>query len=360
MRNIASEWRNLAEGLLHVEALEAQFRAEWGPRLEEARRKINEAKLQRARERGRAALIIASVIAVLLSAVTVVMLLVSPLEAVAAFFFLALLVPVTLALYGVSSLLETPDSPFRYSNLSARWWHTISGRAPTVRRSEPALPARRYGEEGEVAFVSYLARALPKEYVAVRGLLVARNLDADVIVTGPTGIWVYEVKHWSGEIICERGEWRRVKTYRERGGRLVQELEVLRPFDRQWATEATAVKDALRRRLLRYPDLQEAVGGGLVFTHAGFSFYADGSCRARVFYAEVVCGGPLGRPGGARPHHGESAARCGLPPRAVRPAARATRGSAVGDVVRGRASRAPPPGGRLTGHFLPLGRRRAR
>ena len=134
-----------------------------------------------------------------------------------------------------------------------------------------------------MAFVSYLARALPKEYVAVRGLLVARNLDADVIVTGPTGIWVYEVKHWSGEITCERGEWRRVKTYRERGGRLEQEPEVLRPFDRQWATEAAAVKDALRRRLLRYPDLQEAVGGGLVFTHAGFSFYADGSCRARVF-----------------------------------------------------------------------------
>ena len=142
MRNIASEWRNLAEGLLHVEALEAQFRAEWGPRLEEARRKINEAKLQRARERGRAALIIASVIAVLLSAVTVVMLLVSPLEAVAAFFFLALLVPVTLALYGVSSLLETPDSLFRYSNLSAtvmraRWRSYPTSLARCPRSTSP-------------------------------------------------------------------------------------------------------------------------------------------------------------------------------------------------------------------------------
>ena len=39
----------------------------------------------------------------------------------------------------------------------------------------------------------------------MRGLLVARNL----VVVDPTGVWVYEVKHWSGEITCERGEWRR-------------------------------------------------------------------------------------------------------------------------------------------------------
>ena len=39
MRTIAPQCRNLAEGFLRVEALEARFRAEWGPRLEEARRK---------------------------------------------------------------------------------------------------------------------------------------------------------------------------------------------------------------------------------------------------------------------------------------------------------------------------------
>lgn len=60
-------------------------------------------------------------------------------------------------------------------------------------------------------------------------------------------IWVYEVKHYSGEITCERGQWRTVKTYRQPGGRLVRELEVLRPFDKQWVKEASAVKEALRR-----------------------------------------------------------------------------------------------------------------
>jgi hypothetical protein len=142
------------------------------------------------------------------------------------------------------------------------------------------LPARRYGDIGEESFVSYLSSRLSQEYVAVRGLLVVRNLDADVIVVGPTGIWVYEVKHWSGAIDCERGEWRRVKSYRQPGGRFVREIEKLKPFDRQWAKEAGAVRENLRRRLPEFPELPNSVRGGLVFTHSNVSFGEDGSCQA--------------------------------------------------------------------------------
>jgi hypothetical protein len=115
--------------------------------------------------------------------------------------------------------------------------------------------------------------------LAIRGPLVAPNLDADVIVAGPTGVWVYEVKNWSGQITCERGGWRRVKTYRQPGGRLVREIESLRPFDKQWAKEANSVREVLRGQMPDHPDLSEAIGGGLVFTHAGLSFIADDSCR---------------------------------------------------------------------------------
>jgi hypothetical protein len=207
MRSVAPEWRNLAEGLLRIETLEARFRAEWVPQLEEARRKRNEAERQRARIRGRATLIAAPVIGILLCVVTLVLLLFFPLEDVFAIFVLALVALVILVLYGVWSLLYTPDFPPVPLDLSGRWWHTVSGRSSSsVRRSGPVLEARYYGDQGEEAFVSYLARALPKDYIAVRGLLVARNLDADLIVVGPTGVWVYEVKHWTGEITCERGE----------------------------------------------------------------------------------------------------------------------------------------------------------
>lgn len=282
MRSIGPEWRNLAEGLLCVETLEAQFRAEWNSRLERAWEKRNEIERRRAREQGYAALITASVVALLLSVVTLILLLFSPLEVVATVFVLALMLPVILGLYGGWSFFHTPDAFLVSSDLSGQWWRTISGHTPPVLRSGPVLPARRYGDEGEEAFVSHLAGALPPGYVAVRGLLVTRNLDADVIVVGPTGIWIYEVKHWSGEITCERGEWRRTKTYRERGGRLVRELEVLRPFDRQWAKEAGTVKETLRRRLPKCQNLPVAVDGGLIFTHGRFSFHADGSCKAWV------------------------------------------------------------------------------
>jgi hypothetical protein len=49
VRNIGYEWRDLAEGFLRVEALEARFRAEWGSRLERARRERMEAERQKAR-----------------------------------------------------------------------------------------------------------------------------------------------------------------------------------------------------------------------------------------------------------------------------------------------------------------------
>ncbi len=77
-----------------------------------------------------------------------------------------------------------------------------------------------------------------------------------------------------------KGSRRRTKTYRERGGRLVRAVQGIRPFDGQWAKEASAVREALRLGLPGHPGLHGAVGGGLVFTHPGLSFSEDGSCRA--------------------------------------------------------------------------------
>lgn len=282
MRNIGPEWRNLAEGFLRVEALEAQFRAEWSPRLEEAWRQRSEAEQQKFRGRGRAALVAAAVLALLFVGVGLVLLLLS--SAATITFVLALVVPTMLALVGGLYLIHTPDPLPDFSDLSARWWDTIARGTLSVREAGPNQPARHYGDQGEVAFVQYLAATLPPEgYVAVRGLLVARRLDADVIVVGPTGLWVYEVKNWSGVITCEYGQWQRIKTYRGPGGYPVEEHEVLRPFDKQWIKEVNAVKETLRRRVSRYSDLHEAVGGGIVFTHDRASFSADISCRARLY-----------------------------------------------------------------------------
>ena len=279
MRNIAPQWRDLAEGFLAVDDLEAQFRAEWGPGLEEARRKKDEDERQRSRERGRAAILVASVLVFSLFALALVLRLLS-FGGTTVVLVLAVVVPAILTIYGAWALQHTPNPLPDPSDLSGRWWGTVSAYGPSVRRPGPALEARDYGDQGEEALISLLSKALSGDYVALRGALVARNLDADLLVVGPTGVWIYEVKHWSGEITCRGGEWLRTKTYRERGGRLVREVQVLRPFDGQWAKEASAVREALRLGLPGHPGLHGAVGGGLVFTHPGLSFSADASCRA--------------------------------------------------------------------------------
>jgi len=82
-------------------------------------------------------------------------------------------------------------------------------------------PKGTHGDEGVERFWSYLGMRLPDKYVAVRDLLVRRGLDVDILVAGPTGIWLFEVKHWTGEITCRGGRWRKeknlVRTWRLRG-----------------------------------------------------------------------------------------------------------------------------------------------
>ncbi len=280
VRNIGPEWRDLAEGHLRVEALQAQFRAEW-LRVEEAWRKRSEAEQQKFRRRGRIALAFAAGLALLILAGALVLL---PLSSYAsANLLLTLLVPAMVSLVGGLFFLHSPSSPPKPPNLSVQWWQTVARGALSVRPPAPHLPARSYGDVGEVAFLSRLSSTLPDGYVAVRGLLVAYRLDADVIVVGPTGLRVYEVKNWSGVITCEYGQWRRVKTHRGPGGHPVQEHEVLRPFDKQWIKEANAVRETLRRRVPQCSDLYKAIGGGIVFTHDGASFSADITCRTRLY-----------------------------------------------------------------------------
>ncbi len=147
MRTIGYEWRNLAEGLLRVEALQARFRFEWGPRLEVARKKRHEAQLRKLRERGHAALDAASVLAVLLFVMALALLLLYP-PAVAFVLVLALVIPAVLVLYGAWALFHTPSPLPDPSDLSGQWWATISKSAPSARRSGPAPSGRRYEDVG--------------------------------------------------------------------------------------------------------------------------------------------------------------------------------------------------------------------
>jgi Nuclease-related domain len=148
-------------------------------------------------------------------------------------------------------------------SLVDQWWQQISDNG-TYRRKDHS----DYGDEGETKFYRHLAQTLPNNHVGIRGILVKPRLDVDVLVVGPTNVWIFEVKHWTGTISCRNGTWRRTKTYYEPGGYPSQKEVQIKPFDRQWMSEQREVKETLRRHV-RPSRLADQVTGGLVFTFPG-------------------------------------------------------------------------------------------
>lgn len=109
------------------------------------------------------------------------------------------------------------EKPIRLA-LIDQWWQQISDDG--THQSKATVD---YGDVGEEKFYRHLTQSLPDDHVSIRGILVKQGLDVDLLVVGPTNVWVFEVKHWSGTITCRNGNWRRSKPYYAHGGVLKYE-----------------------------------------------------------------------------------------------------------------------------------------
>jgi len=123
-----------------------------------------------------------------------------------------------------------------------------------------------YGLQEEDRLVQRLGMMLNDDYICVRGAMVAKKLDADVLLIGPSGIWILESKYISGRIIKGHYGWHRGKLYHEIGGALTQQNDRLDNVESQWKREKEAVVRALRNRGL-HPFQSPIIKGGVVFTH---------------------------------------------------------------------------------------------
>jgi hypothetical protein len=151
------------------------------------------------------------------------------------------------------------------------WWRQISDDG--TYQSKATVD---HGDVGEENFFDDLKQSLPDDHVSIRNIVVKRGLDVDVLVVGPTNVWVFEVKHWSGTISCRNGNWRRFKPYYAPGGVLRHEEQEIKSFDRQWMRERREVEETLRRRV--HPShLANRIAGGLVFTHPNVTLDIDQS-----------------------------------------------------------------------------------
>ncbi len=176
---------------------------------------------------------------------------------------------------------RTIDSPSL--DILQQWWQQIAFVPPKVEE--------KIGDRGEWQLLSFLQSKLPDTYCALTKVLVAKRLDADAIVVGPSGIWVLESKYWSGKITDRLGQWHQTKTYHQPGGTLTAEDKDAPSFDLQWRKEQNAVMNLVATR---FPQFGMNVYGGLAFTQPNVELEIDDTSRAKYGNAEDWAGRILG------------------------------------------------------------------
>jgi len=131
----------------------------------------------------------------------------------------------------------------------------------------------KHGHKGEVDFLKSLD-FLNNDYIAVWGLLTSAKIasDTDVLLLGPNGIWVFEVKYWSGTISKHDGVWAQEKKYFQKGGLPAREKVPHQSGpDEQWLNQKNEIAKTLKLRLPSKVGLSEMIKGGIVFAHQNVS-----------------------------------------------------------------------------------------
>jgi len=159
-------------------------------------------------------------------------------------------------------MLESGNDIERLSILP-EWCESLKGELP-------APSPTKHGEKGERQFIQRLQRRPEELTFMIYGLRPAPNEDVDLTLVGPKGVWVFEVKHWSGTITYRDGEWHRMQNG--------VEVPVTQHPDGQWQRMANIVAG----RLSEMFDMAFAtVKGGLVFTIDDSQLNISSACPAK-------------------------------------------------------------------------------
>lgn len=125
------------------------------------------------------------------------------------------------------------------------------------------------GSEGERVLTTLLAQALDDRYLCLLGPLVAEALDVDLLILGPTGLWVLDSKFHRGRVEYVGGQFVKTKALGERT--VEKEFDLVREMDR----EVEGVRAAVAEAGLRH--LAPQVRGVVVFTHPEVELRTQGA-----------------------------------------------------------------------------------
>jgi hypothetical protein len=156
------------------------------------------------------------------------------------------------------------DCPLPSADLMPKLWDELGHRPAGLeglRETE--------GSDGERALASLLAKALDDDYVCLVGPLVAESLDVDLLVLGPTGLWVLDSKYHRGRVDYVGGQFVKTKTVGDR--MMEKEFDIVGEIDR----EVGGVRAALTEPGLH--PLQSQVRGIVAFTHPEIRLHTLGA-----------------------------------------------------------------------------------
>lgn len=257
MRIIEKRWVDLYEGYKSIRSFEERLESEWGRAIQVARRREEHAiRTRRTRTRNIARVIFLVILFFCVLLWTGMYFL--P-DSRFQFFLYSCLLVLPGMIAGIVYLfhLDGAGSNIRLDNppsmdLVEPWWKVLRPSNFNV---------HRYGDTGEIDFLESLA-FLDHTYIAVWGLLTSAKIrsDTDVLLLGPNGIWIFEVKYWNGTLSKTNGVW----TAERRNG--MKKTYENGPDD-QWLEQRKEILKTIQLRLGSKPWVANLIKGGVVFAH---------------------------------------------------------------------------------------------
>ena len=269
MRKIGSTWKELYAGYLHIKKAQSMLELRWKRALQVAEKRMYQQQLKEwerevVSERKQYTKILLICTIFIFCAIPFLFIAWGP-----ALFFVTLAIGLIIVqgvvLHNFKKKIPVKGTEGKkLVGVVELWWRQLK---------PPPIKIQKYGDEGEKNLLDALVRKLSNNFLALHGYMAKKNLDADIIVFGPTGFWLLESKFNSGTISCNNGEWWQEKKHNK-------EKNKIRPYDLQWLDEKKEIVETISRRVPQ--DMLwvlDTIKGGIVFTLNAVHLDIDQSCK---------------------------------------------------------------------------------
>jgi hypothetical protein len=138
-------------------------------------------------------------------------------------------------------------------DLEGRWWESLP---------RQDLVSQKVVKKDQENFLNLLARSIPDPYFA------QVLSETDVMLFGPSVIWLFKVVPWGGTIVKQDGTWKQIEIMRDRLVRKRREETLHQPGpDDQWLQWKQEIASSLEEHLPARAWTLGLIQGGVVFSH---------------------------------------------------------------------------------------------